>query len=182
MSWRSLKFVPVGGDDSQAITRKDKGFMHLCEVYRYEPEKFSGYRVHDIHGMFDKHGHNNVDVSWSDFGQALIKYTMKQPPEKPSVFQGKWYPPEHTIEIRKRLLAALLRKYVYRQDRSPKISWSGYGADGRRISVRWLDPNDWPRREWTWSRPSSSRRFPYAVDVNPWACCNFRHRPSICGQ
>ena len=35
MSWRSLKFIPTGGDESQAICRKDKGFMHLCEQFRY---------------------------------------------------------------------------------------------------------------------------------------------------
>lgn len=112
MSWRSLKFVPIGGDDTQAITRKRKGFMHLCELCRYEPEKFTGYTVHDTKGMFAKYGPNNVDVSWSDFRIALAKYTMQQQPEKPSVFQGRWYPPEHTIEMRKRLLAAVLREYI----------------------------------------------------------------------
>ena len=34
MNWRNLKFLPAGGDESQAITRKDKGFMHLCELLR----------------------------------------------------------------------------------------------------------------------------------------------------
>jgi hypothetical protein len=65
MSWRSLKFIPVGGDESQAITRKHKGFMHLCELFRYHPEKFT-----------------------------------------------EWYPPDHTIRMRKRLLAAALREYI----------------------------------------------------------------------
>ena len=52
MSWRSLKFISTGGEESHAITRKDKGFMHLCEVYRYQPEQIAGYTVHDTKGMF----------------------------------------------------------------------------------------------------------------------------------
>src|SRR4051812_25297528 len=95
MSWRSLKFIPSGGDESQAITRKDKGFMHLCELYRYHPEKFTGWALHDTKGLFAKYGYNNVDVTWSDFRLALTKFQMKFPPEKPSVFFGEYFPPEH---------------------------------------------------------------------------------------
>ncbi len=47
-----------------------------------------------------------------DFRLALAKYSMKAPPEKPSVFQGEWCPPEHTIRMRKRHLAAVLREYI----------------------------------------------------------------------
>jgi hypothetical protein len=115
MSWRSLKFIPAGGDESQAITRKDKGFMHLCELWRYYPERFRGYSIHDTKGMFQKYGPNNVDVSWSDFRLALVKFQMKSPPEKPSVFCGEYFPPDHTIRMRKRLLAAALREYISAQ-------------------------------------------------------------------
>lgn len=112
ISWRSLKFIPAGGDESQAITRKNKGFMYLCELYRYHPERFSGYSIHDTKGMFAKYGYNNVDEKWTDFLKALTKYKMKAPPEKPSVFCGEWCPPEHSIRLRKRYLAAVLREYI----------------------------------------------------------------------
>ena len=61
ISWRSLKFIPIGGGGSQAITRKRKGFMHLCELYRSTPEKFVWYTVSDVHGIFAKYGYNNVN-------------------------------------------------------------------------------------------------------------------------
>jgi hypothetical protein len=111
MSWRSLKFIPVGGDETQAITRRDPGFMSLCEEYRYG-SSFPDYTIHDTKGMFAKYGYNNVDVSWSDFRTALIKHQMKSPPKKPSVFHGEYFPPDHTINMRKRLLAAVCREYI----------------------------------------------------------------------
>jgi hypothetical protein len=37
---------------------------------------------------------------------------MKSPPEKPSVFQGEYFPPDHSIRLRKRLLAAAQREYI----------------------------------------------------------------------
>jgi hypothetical protein len=111
MNWRSLKFIPVGGDESQAITRKDTGFMSLCEQCRYG-SSFPDYTIHDTKGMFAKYGHNNVDVSWSDFRTALVKHQMESPPKKPSVFHGEWFPPDHSINMRKRLLAAVCREYI----------------------------------------------------------------------
>lgn len=130
MSWRSLKFIPTGGDESQAITRKDKGFMHLCELYRYYPEQFSGYTVHDTKGMFARYGYNNVDIRWSDFRQALTKCMMQAPPEKPSVFCGQWFPPDHSIQMRKRLLAAILREYISPQSLAEDLlEWMARGRD-----------------------------------------------------
>jgi hypothetical protein len=111
ISWRTLKFIPVGGDESQAITFKSKGFMHVCEQFRYG-DKFSDYTIWDTKGMFTKHGNNNVDIDWSDFRKALIKFQLQSPPEKPSVFHGEWFPPQHTIDMRKRLLAAVCREYI----------------------------------------------------------------------
>ena len=61
-SWRSLKFIPVGGDASHVVTRKDKGFMHLCGLYHCRPEKFFGYALHDSKGKFAKCGHNNAGL------------------------------------------------------------------------------------------------------------------------
>jgi hypothetical protein len=75
--------------------------MSLCEEYRYG-SSFPDYTIHDTKGMFAKYGHNNVDVSWSDFRKALIKHQLQSPPGKPSVFHGEWFPPDHTIKMRKR--------------------------------------------------------------------------------
>lgn len=111
MSWRSLKFIPDGGDESHAITQKDEGFMHLCEVFRYHPERFTGYAIHDTKGMFAKYGHNNVDVRWSDFRQALVKYSMEGQPKEPTVFCGEPFSYELAGHMRKRLLATALREY-----------------------------------------------------------------------
>jgi hypothetical protein len=112
MSWRSLKFIPEGGDESQAITRKDKGFMHLCDLYRNHIHNFRGYGLDDTKGMFKKYGYNNVDINWSDFRKALIKFSMEAPPQKPSVFCGEKSPSDHNIRMRKRILAATLREYI----------------------------------------------------------------------
>lgn len=130
MSWRSLKFIPFGGDETQAITRKDKRFMHLCELCRYYPERFTGWAIHDTKGMFAKYGPNNVDVSWSDFRLALTKFQMKSPPQKPSVFCGEYFPPEHTIRMRKRLLADALREYITPQCLAEDIlEWLSQGKE-----------------------------------------------------
>jgi len=110
ISWRILKFIPVGGDESQAITTKQKGFMHLCE--QYGDGELRGYTIHDTKGMFAKYGYNNLNIDWSDFRKAFIKASMSAPPEKPSVFQGQWFPPDHAIDMRKRLLAAVCREYI----------------------------------------------------------------------
>ncbi len=146
MSWRSLKYVPIGGDDSQAITRKDKGFMHLCEQYRYDPGKLTGYSIQDTKGMFAKYGYNNVDVSWTDFRQALINYSLKQQPEKPSLFQGEWYPPQHTIDMRKRLLAAVLREYISPRSLAEDLLewlWRGREEDIRKFMMTLLHGVGW---------------------------------------
>jgi hypothetical protein len=146
ISWRSLKFIPEGGDESQAITRRDKGFMHLCELWRYEPTKLSGYQISDIHGMFAKYGYNNVTESWSDFREALSRYKMKKPPEKPSVFQGEWFPPEHTIRMRKRLLAAALREYISAESLAEDLlEWMARGKveDIRRFVIAILCGVGW---------------------------------------
>lgn len=146
MSWRSLKFLPTGGDESQAITRKQKGFMHLCEVYRYHPEKFRGYSIHDTKGMFKKYGYSNVDVSWSDFRRALWKFSMKAPPEKPSMFCGEYFPPEHTIRMRKRLLASVLREYISSQSLAEDLlDWltEGREDDLRKFAVTVLHGVGW---------------------------------------
>ena len=148
MSWRSLKFIPEGGDESQAITRKSKGFMHLCEIYRYHPEKFSGYTIHDTKGMFVRYGPNNVDVRWSDFRQALIRYEMNAPPEKPSMFRGEWYPPEHTIRMRKRVLAAVMREYISPQALAEDVLewlWRGRDEDTRKFVVTLMHRVGWLR-------------------------------------
>jgi len=122
--------------------------MHLCEVYRYEPGKLKGYSVQDTKGMFNKHGRNNVDVSWSDFRQALIQYTMKQPPEKPSMFHGEWYPPQHTIDMRKRLLAAILRDHVSPESLAEDLlewRWRGRDEDIRKFIITLLHGVSWRR-------------------------------------
>ena len=146
MSWRSLKFVPTGGEESQAITRKEQGFMYLCELYRYHMERFSGYSVHDTKGMFVKYGHNNVDICWADFRQALVKFSMKAPPGKPSVFCGEYGPPDHTIRMRKRLLTAALREYISAQSLAEDLlEWLARGREGdiRRFAVTVLHGVGW---------------------------------------
>jgi len=146
MSWRSLRFIPAGGDESQAITRKHKGFMHLCKAYRYDIEHFSGYSVDDTKGMFEKYGYNNVDVSWSDFRLALAKYSMKSPPEKPSVFCGEGYGSEHSVRMRKRLLASVLREYTSAQLLANDIlEWLARGKedDIRRFAITILHGVGW---------------------------------------
>lgn len=148
MSWRSLKFIPTGGDESQAIIRKDKGFMHLCEVYRYHIERFSGYTIHDTKGMFAKYGRNNVDVSWSDFRQALNKFSMNAPPEKPSMFQGEWCPPEHAIHMRRRLLAAVMREYISPESLAEDVLewiWRGREDDVRKFVATLMHRIGWLR-------------------------------------
>ncbi|MFT3785515.1 MAG: hypothetical protein QM770_05045 [Tepidisphaeraceae bacterium] len=129
MSWRSLKFIPLGGDESQAIRRGQPGFMHLCEKYRYG-SAFSGFTIHDTKGMFERYGHNNVDVSWSDFRLALIKYQMQSPPEKPSMFCGRPFPDENAIEMRKRLLAAFCREYIFASSLAEDLlEWLAVGKE-----------------------------------------------------
>jgi len=110
ISWRILKFIPEGGDESQAFTIKQKGFMHLCE--QFGDGKLRGYTIHDTKGMFAKYGYNNLNIDWSDFRKAFIKASLAAPPEKPSVLQGQWFPPEHSIEMRRRLLAGVCREYI----------------------------------------------------------------------
>src|SRR4051812_19085512 len=97
--------------------------------------------------MFAKYGHNNVDINWSDFRTALTKFQLKSPPEKPSVFHGEWFPPEHTINMRKRLLAAVCREYISAQSLAEDLlEWlaKGHEDDAHKFvsafaRVEWMD-------------------------------------------
>jgi len=44
------------------------------------------YTVSDVHGIFAKYGYNNVNENWWDFREALMRHTMKAPPEESSMF------------------------------------------------------------------------------------------------
>lgn len=107
-NWRTLIFTPEGGDPSQAIRFRDKGFMHLCE--QLCDGKLKGYTVDDTKGIMRQQ--HCLAIKWTDFRKAFYKYRDRLPAEKPSVFQGEYYPPEHSIKLRKRLLAAALREYI----------------------------------------------------------------------
>ena len=129
INWRTLKFIPVGGDESQAICFKDEGFMHLCSKRR-DANGWDGYAIHDTKGMYAKYGNNNIDIDWSDFRPALMKFYRNAPPEKPSMFSGKRYPPQTTIDIRKRLLAAAMREYISPQQLAhDMLEWLSRGRE-----------------------------------------------------
>lgn len=128
VKWRWLKFIPIGGDESQAITLKDKGFMHLCERFRDHGDT-AGYGIHDTKDWFKKYDRQMV-IDWSDFRPALVKYTLSQPPEKPSVFQGEWNPSDHSERLRKRVLAAVLREYMSPEDLAADLlAWMSRGRE-----------------------------------------------------
>ena len=80
------------------------------------------------------------------FRQALITYSMKQPPEKPSVFCGEWYPPGPAIRMRKRLLAGVLREYISAQSLAEdmlELLWQGREDDIRRFALTILHGVGW---------------------------------------
>ena len=63
IKWRTLKFIPIGGDDSQVITIKSKGFMKLWDRYR-DGCSVPGYSTWDMKGMCDRYGWNNLTSRW----------------------------------------------------------------------------------------------------------------------
>jgi hypothetical protein len=147
VSWRTLKFIPAGGDPSQAVCPKNKGWMHLCRAFR-DMDGFSGYSIHDTRGVLEKLGFNNVNIDWSDFRLAWVKATMEAPPEKPSVFCGEWFPSEHSVAMRRRLLAAAMREYISAQCLAEDVLvWLSHGRedDTRRFVISILHGVGWLR-------------------------------------
>jgi hypothetical protein len=108
IKWRTLKFIPDGGDESQAICFRDEGFMSLCERLR-EGQSIGDYKIRDTKGILGTA--RSIEYDWSGFKEALQKAIEKTPLPKPSAFRGRW---QQTIEaqaVRKRLLEAALREY-----------------------------------------------------------------------
>jgi uncharacterized protein YfaA (DUF2138 family) len=71
---------------------------------------------------------------------------LKAPPEKPSVFWGEYFPPEHSIRMRKRLLAAVLKEYISAECLAEDILewlWRGKEEDIRRFVVTLMHRIGW---------------------------------------
>ena len=144
--WRTLIFTPEGGDPSQSIRFRGKGFMYLCEQL-CDGKPPSGYCIDDTNGIIRQE--SCLSIKWTDFRAAFYKYRARQPVGKPSVFQGEYYPPEHSIRLRKRMLAAALREYIGPTSLAQDlIEWMSRGRDEdiRRFvtqllfEVGWLKP------------------------------------------
>ncbi len=71
---------------------------------------------------------------------------MNAAPEKPTVFWGQHFPPDYTIRMRKRLLAAVLKEYISAESLAEDILewlWRGKAADIRRFVLTLMHRIGW---------------------------------------